>query len=63
MKDIVCQNCKTLFGKEVNGVLTIKHRDLFRHIVGTVTGPCRRCGFEVKWSSDDDNAGARPTGQ
>jgi hypothetical protein len=51
-QDVTCQNCGTLFGKEVNGVLNIKHRDLFRTIIGEVKGPCRRCGFEVIWRSD-----------
>jgi len=61
MKDITCQNCGTLFGKEVEGgVLNIKHRDLFRSIKGEVKGPCRRCGTQVLWSSND-NTGTRQT--
>lgn len=51
-QDVTCQQCGTLFGKEVDGVLNIKHRDLFRTIIGEVKGPCRRCGSEVRWSTD-----------
>jgi ribosomal protein S27E len=53
-KDIKCGACGTLFGKETNGTLTIKHRDLYRHIKGegaVVQGPCRGCGNEVTWTS------------
>lgn len=48
---IVCPSCECLFGYETQpGVLSIKHRDLFRTIRGgTVTGPCRRCGAQVAW--------------
>jgi hypothetical protein len=58
---VKCSACEALFGYENNGVLNIKHRDLFRQIIGgTVKGPCRRCGAEVIWSarneiSDDDS--------
>lgn len=55
MKPIKCPTCETLFGIEVDGVLNIKHRDLFRSIVGTVEGPCRRCGNKIKWSSNGDD--------
>lgn len=48
---IKCPTCQTLFGYENEGVLNIKHRDLFRQITGTVEGPCRRCGTQVKWST------------
>jgi len=58
-KDIKCPNtsCGTLFGKEFNGVLTIKHRDLYRHVSGDgayVSGPCRGCGVEIVWQSPED---------
>lgn len=47
---VKCPACDCLFGYEVNGVLNIKHRDLFRAIKGgTVEGPCRRCGQVVRW--------------
>lgn len=53
---IKCPNCATLFGIEVEGgVLNIKHRDLFRRIKGECEGPCRRCGSQVRWSSDGSN--------
>lgn len=48
-KNIVCPQCKTLFGKETDGVLAIKNRDLYRQIEGKVWGPCRGCGFIVEW--------------
>lgn len=60
MRDIKCQNCQTLFGKEVDGTLSIKHRDLYRTIVGKVEGPCRRCGTKVIWSSEDGSNAERP---
>jgi len=51
-KDITCPSCGALFGKENNGALHIKHRDLYRTIDGgRVTGPCRGCGTEVTWVS------------
>ena len=48
---IVCQSCGTLFGMlHEDGTLTIKNRDLYRHIVGgVVSGPCRKCGAEVRY--------------
>ena len=50
MKDVKCQNCGALFGKESNEVLTIKNRDLYRYIdKGRVWGPCRGCGNVVEW--------------
>lgn len=55
MKQIKCPSCQTLFGIEVDGVLNIKHRDLFRRIKGSCEGPCRRCGAQIKWSNDDDS--------
>jgi len=43
-------SCGTLFGYEQDGVLNIKHRDLYRHVEGgVVTGPCRKCGKTVRW--------------
>lgn len=51
-KDVTCPSCGALFGKETDGVLHIKHRDLYRTITGgRVSGPCRGCGFEVEWLS------------
>lgn len=53
MKDIHCQNCEALFGKESNGVLTIKNRDLYRYVEGgKVWGPCRGCGNIVSWPQE-----------
>lgn len=49
MKDIKCENCGALFGKENDGVLTIKNRDLYRYIEGKASGPCRGCGNTVEW--------------
>ncbi len=47
---VTCPACDCLFGYEVDGILNIKHRDLFRSIRGgTVEGPCRRCGQQVHW--------------
>lgn len=60
-KPIKCSGCDTLFGIEIDGYLNIKHRDLFRRIDGTVTGPCRRCGHQVIWSNND-NSGFGSTG-
>lgn len=48
---VKCPACGTLFGYESNGILNIKHRDLFRQIQGFAKGPCRRCGSEVTWGS------------
>lgn len=62
-KDIKCQQCGTLFGKEVyledpdgksdpteDSILTIKNRDLYRSYKGgKVWGPCRGCGMTVAW--------------
>ena len=60
MTPIKCQACGTLFGIEHEGVLNIKHRDLFRQIIGgEVKGPCRRCGATVVWKSNDDNQRTR----
>lgn len=50
-KPIKCPACDTLFGIEIDGVLNIKHRDLFRRVTGTCEGPCRRCGNQIIWSS------------
>lgn len=62
-KPIKCHNCETLFGIEVEGgVLNIKHRDLFRTIRGECEGPCRRCGSQVRWSSNgSDDSRLGPT--
>lgn len=49
---IKCKSCGTLFGIEQDGSLNIKHRDLYRTIKGSVEGPCRRCGANVKWPED-----------
>jgi hypothetical protein len=49
MEDVKCQKCGTLFGRETDGVLTIKHRDLYRSVDGRVWGPCRGCGANVEW--------------
>jgi hypothetical protein len=50
VKEVKCQNCGTLFGKESNGVLAIKYRDLYRSAEGgKVWGPCRGCGNVVEW--------------
>ena len=56
MNDIKCPTCGLLFGKEQDGdVLNIKHRDLYRTIRGgSVVGPCRRCGAEVRWPEDKE---------
>jgi hypothetical protein len=45
--------CGTLFGyAEANGErIAIKHRDLYRIIRGSVEGPCRKCGAQVKWTA------------
>lgn len=57
-RDIKCQQCGTLFGKEVSiekeakedSILTIKNRDLYRsYRGGKVWGPCRGCGMTVQW--------------
>jgi hypothetical protein len=48
LKEIKCV-CGTLFGKEQDGVLAIKYRDLYRQIEGRVEGPCRGCGNVVRW--------------
>lgn len=53
MKEVKCQNCGTLFGKESDGILTIKYRDLYRSFNGgKAKGPCRGCGNEVVWPED-----------
>jgi len=59
---VLCEGCGTLFGIEPQkGVLNIKHRDLFRTITGgVVTGPCRKCGNQVKWSSENVSDNERP---
>lgn len=50
MKQVKCPSCGTLFGVEQpDGSLSIKHRDLFRQVRGSVSGPCRRCGQVVVW--------------
>lgn len=49
MKEVKCNTCGTLFGKESNGVLAIKYRDLYRSIEGKAWGPCRGCGNVVEW--------------
>lgn len=50
---IRCPACECLFGYEHEGVLNIKHRDLFREFRGgVVSGPCRRCGTIVRWPAD-----------
>jgi len=51
-----CQ-CGSLFGyvevsSDGTARLAIKHRDLYRLVVGSVEGPCRRCGSTVKWPND-----------
>lgn len=51
LKAVKCPSCGTLFGNENNGVLNIKHRDLFREIRGFVQGPCRGCGTKVSWGT------------
>lgn len=61
-KDIKCQQCGTLFGKEVKTptsdypLLTIKNRDLYRTFrpgdTGVVMGPCRGCGVTVSWPKE-----------
>ncbi len=52
-KDIRCLNCGTLFGKQVDKSLSIKHRDLYRNIDGGVVwGPCRGCGLIVTWPQE-----------
>lgn len=67
IKPIKCPHCGTLFGNENNGVLNIKHRDLFREIKGYVAGPCRGCGARIEWGhvpsdeADVDNSGTRPS--
>ena len=49
-KPVLCPACGCLFGYEVGDTLNIKHRDLFRSFRGgTVEGPCRRCGQQVRW--------------
>jgi hypothetical protein len=51
-EQIRCRNCGVLFGVVVDGVLTIKYRDLFRSINGTVWGTCRGCNRIVTWPDD-----------
>lgn len=52
-KDVTCPQCKALFGKETDGTLAIKHRDLYRIIEGgKVSGPCRGCGYTVTWTPE-----------
>jgi hypothetical protein len=55
MKDeqIRCPSCGALFGIATEGIITIKYRDLFRSIDGSVWGPCRGCQTIVKWAADD----------
>lgn len=49
LKEVRC-HCGTLFGiEQPDGTLSIKARDVYRNIDGTVTGPCRRCGAIVHW--------------
>jgi len=63
MKEIRCNSCNALFGKEDKGQLTIKNRDLYRYIEGgSVWGPCRGCGSEVEWMASDDSEGTGQTG-
>lgn len=48
--EVRCPACGCLFGIEHNGRLNIKHRELYRTVVGgEVFGPCRRCGELVRW--------------
>lgn len=55
-RDVKCPDCSTLFGKEADRSLAIKHRDLYRTIVGgTVSGPCRGCGRIITWGSVDND--------
>lgn len=50
--------CGTLFGyADANGErISIKHRDLYRIIRGSVEGPCRKCGSTVKWAPKEPEA-------
>jgi hypothetical protein len=49
-KKILCPACGCLFGIEVNGVLNMKYRDVYRQVRGgSVEGPCRKCGEMVKY--------------
>ena len=51
-KEIRCPVDNVLFGREIDGVLSIKNRDLYRVFEGgTVRGPCRGCGNIVAWES------------
>jgi hypothetical protein len=51
-REIRCPVDNVLFGVEVNGVLSVKNRDLYRTIEGgRVSGPCRGCGNTVVWEA------------
>jgi hypothetical protein len=51
-KEIRCPVDNVLFGRELDGTLSIKNRDLYRTIEGgRVYGPCRGCGNMVEWES------------
>jgi hypothetical protein len=54
--EIRCQNkgCNALFGIVDAGILTIKNRDMERHVeYGVVWGPCRKCETTIVWRADD----------
>jgi hypothetical protein len=53
-EEVRCLSCGVLFGIVVNGVITIKYRDLFRSVDGVVWGPCRGCNQIVRWPRNDD---------
>lgn len=49
-RKITCPACGTLFGIEVDGVLNMKYRDVYRQVRGgTIEGPCRKCGRIVRY--------------
>lgn len=53
LNEIRCPHCGTLFGIEgEDEVLRIKMKDLYREIVGRVSGPCRKCGSTVVWPKE-----------
>ena len=48
------EGCNSLFGTVENGILTIKNRDMWRHVEGGIVyGPCRKCGSTIVWRADD----------
>lgn len=50
LKEVRCPTCNSLFGiEQPNGTLAIKHREIYRTISGSIWGPCRRCGAQVRW--------------